>query len=1580
MKKIVKKLLTAACAAVGVTGMAFGLGACNKQDVEAYKPNYEFDKPSAVTDDDIMLDGVLNEGRYRNQRWLTVHKEHGGEKATLKMTSWFGDNGIYFGFDIEETCRIYVNHARASFMNSGIEMYIAPQGTLSIDTDNSYEVDLEADGTLTFKRRVNGGWESVHSYNSVMARLATKSKGAAVNEEGCYGYTHELFIPYEYLEYLGFVNKGEKPKEVYINPVIISSYSYDGTKLNSDRHWFNTVADQLDGDGWGNPSQNYHFDAHGLVSHDINVNATNGGSVRESRGYDYVADGNTTTLEVKANAGYKLTSFEINGKDRRGDIIDKYVTLPLVTSDINVNAKFEKVSSKKATLSGKISYDGMHSAFMDDIEVVAFDGSNYFGTTLDRSTGEYTAELPLGQYELRVISAVDNYTAVTAQVTVAGDTRCNLEVGENMYGSTRSVEVPDAILSGGSKTLFTGKIDNERFVFKHYLGLSAGSGSIADTGVFVEEYFMDMDNDSYFRFQLMNWYGRYIVKCLYIDDGKEKDISVQLGGRTLDTLLANNGLYFALVRNNERISLYALCDNGTWATLIRNADVSAVFANTKVTGIRVSGNEGVSASYAAEFGDAVFIQGAQSVSDIPNTAVALDADENATVTGLENSYKIGDKAEFVVTPQDGYVYKVFINGKAVTSADNSYSFTVGGRADISIVTQKNNAQTISVDISGYKFGKIVDLDGVTIEMIGVKDYTATVRKGVLTVENMIPGEYEVYADGYVTHICNFGTDRNIELVYRMFGSAPDWDLNGQNTEDPAVSTNGGATSIKSYAQYRNFYMETLLKYDQRLAASADNSGSDEYTQRKGYTLIFDNGRKIQPSLNMYSVQFAPLDSDSVGGWDSVYTLTDEQIEMYRTVGIKMGVMRFDNAVSVFIEGEQVAQYDLGNSFKAAKATVGYHLYIGAPRGTTTFAYAFNEITTRNISLSPESTFVGGNVTLDGEFEAGSDVKLKITPDKDGERLFSIIVNGKERINDYAFGYVTLKNCNDLMLKVKASFGAPTLDVTPVNGTWDLSLLEENTVVTGNTDNATLLFGEGCDDFMIKGVFKTPTVSNNINRQEFVICYPASKQFISFGLVYTANDNNAWLQAIDSFDAVDGYSTPFAWWSWLERDLTADEISAYCGDGIQYMLVRKGADYYFFLDGKFVKKRTVNSGYIANPTGKADVYFKHWADSATRVEIPMAFDRQADKYIEASNVSIAAATNGTVTADKSSYEPLNNETITLTVAANTGYLLSSLTVNDTEVGHAVVGGKYILTGIAGGTYVKAAFIPKAEAQADDITVTAVDHKGAAIAVPAGAEFTLTNSANGLVYTAVKQSDGSYAWQENGVDTTTVATLEYVLTSDNFKTAKVSVGSDGAAFALDFKPFAVTAKAITDNTTKIELRRPVGDDEVLAFERWISHWDSNADTEDRQRLINGGRYWLQTLQTAYPGNTAIGAFDSHKGWAVGGLGGEQAKYDGWAPVIKSIDNTVKITNKVTRIRVYVGGWWNSRTATFTLKLGDEVYSEIALEMTETLNHHAIIEFAVDARHLADGTKLGLTLSIDSSGSDGIAVAGIQVLGAI
>ena len=72
--------------------------------------------------------------------------------------------------------------------------------------------------------------------------------------------------------------------------------------------------------------------------------------------------------------------------------------------------------------------------------------------------------------------------------------------------------------------------------------------------------------------------------------------------------------------------------------------------------------------------------------------------------------------------------------------------------------------------------------------------------------------------------------------------------------------------------------------------------------------------------------------------------------------------------------------------------------------------------------------------------------------------------------------------------------------------------------------------------------------------------------------------------------------------------------------------------------------------------------------------------------------------------------------------------------------------------------KAAFIPKAEAQADDITVTAVDHKGAAIAVPAGAEFTLTNSANGLVYTAVKQSDGSYAWQENGVDTTTVAPLE------------------------------------------------------------------------------------------------------------------------------------------------------------------------------------------------------------------------------
>lgn len=218
-----KKALAVICA-LGAIGAGAALVACNDNVQPAppqkYLPNYTF--PPASThpvDDNITLDGKLDDDAYKNTRWMEIRKENGTETATMRATSYFGEQGVYMGFDVTESGRIYVNHARASYFNSGIEMYLATQGTKSQDSDTAFEVDMEADGTLTFKRRVKGGWVPFHTTTDIMATLVSTTKGGEVNEESCYGYTLELFMPYEYLVWLGVLEDGERPEEFYVNPV-----------------------------------------------------------------------------------------------------------------------------------------------------------------------------------------------------------------------------------------------------------------------------------------------------------------------------------------------------------------------------------------------------------------------------------------------------------------------------------------------------------------------------------------------------------------------------------------------------------------------------------------------------------------------------------------------------------------------------------------------------------------------------------------------------------------------------------------------------------------------------------------------------------------------------------------------------------------------------------------------------------------------------------------------------------------------------------------------------------------------------------------------------------------------------------------------------------------------------------------------------------------------------------------------------------------------------------------------------------------------------------------------------------------
>lgn len=1592
MKKNMKKAFAVLCA-VSSMGAVATLAACNDKDV-GYTPDYDRSVGDIhELDPEIKLDGNLDDEIYKDRRWLEVNKEHGGETANMRMTSWFGEQGVYLAFDVTESCNIYVNHKRASYLNSGIEMYLAPEGTTSIETQNSFEVDLEADGTLTFKRRLKGGWDSFATTSDIMAQLRTQTKGGEVNTAECFGYTHELFIPYDYMRFLGMLGEDEKPNELYVNPVLISSYSYEGTRLNMDRHWFNTAADQLDGSGWSNPSQNYHFDKNGLVSHDIIISGNgDGGRISEHRGYNYAVDKNNVTLKAETNDGYRLSSLKINGIERRNDLSDGLITLPLVTSDIIVDANFEKIPDETGKISGTVAYSGDDSAFLDDIDVYAFDGSNTYRAEINRQTGSYELYVPYGAYSVRVMSATGGYCAAQVERTLmTASVTADFEVDDTMYGANRTLYLGDAVLSGGDKNILgsDASVSSQKFVYKMFMGLADGAKNISSTDKYVTEQWLYC-GESYIRLQLMNWEGLYYVKILHFDaNGREYNVTADLKGIAKDICIEQNGLYLAFVRDGDKISIAYLNRSGNWVNLITKAELYAFGSGAKLTGIRLASAEGVSGDYPTAVYGGTIVQGTTDPSSIPPINVSADYDPAlVTLDGLENMYAVGTRVTFNATVKDGYAMKATLNGKELEKGADGYSFTMLGRASLKFITAVSDPQDINVDICGYKFGEYIDLDGVEVTLKGIKNHTVTVDKGVLRLEGIIPGKYELSAAGYETKTVDIGNENDITLVFDMFASNSHWDIRGQNGKDPVIYAKDGGAQINSVSAFDNFYIETTFKYNERLGQKASSTGADEYTQRKGYTLTFSNGRTLQPSLNMHGVQFAPLIGDTAvsgTGWGDVYNLNEAEIERYHGKdGIKFGLRRIGRYVTVTIDGKIVAEFTLQAEYADLAANIGYHQYNGSGLGKETYAFSFDDDISDKVEITGDSVAEGCTVALDGNFVVGDNVKIKVTPTSQtaGERLISFIVNGKERIADYDNGVVTLNGCNSPTLSVRAKWAKPLLDVTPVYGSWDFSKLDEGKVVTDNSTHSKLSFGI-FDDFMVRGVFKSKRYQeNNVNRQEFMLQFPSSMQVVSLGMVNGSKDSGAYVQGMDDQD---GYSAPYKWWNFLGGDparlFNDKERTLYFGEGLEMMLVRKGDKLHLFIDGKF--ERTITLDLITGAaTAKVELCFKHWLDDTSYVEIPLEVDNNADKYLGDALTEIDPdLAHGSITVDKATYDPMNKESVTFTVTPDAGYKIASVEIGGKDVTNSLVNGSYTLVGRPYKTYATARFVADTNVSTGKITFKATDESGSVITVPAGRTFTLTNKPNNVVYTATTTADGKLAFKRGETAVTEILALSYDVTSPYGNPFTVEVTTDGALLDIAFRTVVVTTNAIMDNNRDIRLAAAVGLNPVLAYERWISQWDTAIDTVDNDKLLSGCKYWsVSGTQTARSQNTTYGAITSANGYRIYGLTG-QDQYADWAPVLmRATDSQVFVRKDVKKLRVFAGKWWGAdREITFTLKCGDAVYATETVTMGQN-SGHAIVEFEFDTTDMADGAKLGFTLNISSSGSDGYAIAGLQLLGSL
>ena len=428
--------------------LALALTGCNTEpgyyDVPA-EDDYTFvnpEKTKAEADANIVIDGVLDEEAYANNNWLYLYNDEGGNDVNIAMTSHYGEKGMYFVFDVTESVPIYVNLNRDTFMNSCIELYLAPSYVESMQDNGVFEIDLLPTGDILFKRgngKISGnntGFSNVASSNDIMAYLGTTTKGGEVNSQGCYGYCLELFIPWDYMQWLGVDVDALKDGFVYINPAHITSYNQTGTDAKIDRYWYHYA--QQNGAKFTNVKRYFCFNGEGVMG---------GLPVTLQPGEHYTISGATNIIPgmdafvtIKPDAGYALTSIMVNGEEQIGNVSfnqDGSVTLKLKGTDksVEISAKTEAISEGTKTITGKVVLSGIKKDTWEGL-VLTYTGPN--------------GELPLqidaeGNFELKgleqgfyILKAEKNgYMSVSRSVYLNRDTHVELVLGYEYFQVTQ---------------------------------------------------------------------------------------------------------------------------------------------------------------------------------------------------------------------------------------------------------------------------------------------------------------------------------------------------------------------------------------------------------------------------------------------------------------------------------------------------------------------------------------------------------------------------------------------------------------------------------------------------------------------------------------------------------------------------------------------------------------------------------------------------------------------------------------------------------------------------------------------------------------------------------------------------------------------------------------------------------------------------------------------------------------------------------------------------------------------------------------------------------------------------------------
>lgn len=475
----------------------------------------------AETDEGIVIDGVLDEAVYQNSNWLYLHNDDGGNNVDIAMTSYYGEKGMYFVYDVTETVPIYVNLQRASYMNSCIEMYFAPSTVTSLKENSYFEVDMLPTGDMVFKKsNGKGGYVNVATTDDIMAHLGTTTKGGEVNTDSCYGYNLELFIPWDYMNWLGMDAQAMKNGFVYVDPAHITSFNLTGTDTSVDRYWYFFAQQQ--GAGFSDVYQYFRFDGNGVLG-TVPTTLT-GDDHCTITGDKQVIPGMETTVTVTPESGYAINSIVVGGEE----MIEKVSfqsdgSVVLVTraqkDGLTATAATEAVTTGNKTLNGTVTVAKPGGDTLEGVKLI------YSGPTGDKplmidEKGNFTlTDIAQGYYVIK--AEKEGYTALSQGVYLNRDMTVSLILQYNTFYSEKGTcwlldsQNAGVLQKFGGSGYLLSTDSYGKFTFSSNFFYDEELAKEADTDYFLQQRSgmrILFSNGKYWHIDMLKENGKYIVQ------------------------------------------------------------------------------------------------------------------------------------------------------------------------------------------------------------------------------------------------------------------------------------------------------------------------------------------------------------------------------------------------------------------------------------------------------------------------------------------------------------------------------------------------------------------------------------------------------------------------------------------------------------------------------------------------------------------------------------------------------------------------------------------------------------------------------------------------------------------------------------------------------------------------------------------------------------------------------------------------------------------------------------------------------------------------------------------------------------